>query len=96
MSYHRDEYFERFRELTAERGWTEDQTMFVGRIAAHGLLGFESVNRLVDQIFQIEDGLAAERGDAIIQYENVFNPAGIERANQGDYQKPTLSEEDLT
>lgn len=78
----RDEYFERFREMTTERGWSEQQQMFIGSIAVTGFGSTEQLVRLADQIFQIEDGLAAERGDAIIQYERVFNRAGFARQQQ--------------
>lgn len=80
----RDEYFERFREMTSERGWTEEQQMFIGRLAVSGYGSTETLVRIADQIFQIEDGLAAERGDAIIQYERVFNRAGFARQQQAE------------
>lgn len=88
--HRRDDYFERFRERTTERGWTEEQQMFLGRMVLASCGSTELLDKMADKIFQIEDGLAAERGDAIIQYENVFNKAGFNRANQADYQSPSL------
>ncbi len=82
--HRRDEYFERFREMTSERGWSEEQQMFLGRMVVASCGSSELLVRMADQIFQIEDGLAAERGDAIIQYENVFNRAGIIRKQQAE------------
>ncbi len=80
----RDEYFERFREITTKRGWSEHQQVFVGSIAITGFGSTEKLVQLTEQILQIEDGLAAERGDAIIQYENVFNRAGFIRKQQAE------------
>ena len=82
--HRRDAYFERFREMTSERGWTEQQQIFVGSIAITGFGSTEQLVRLADQIFQIEDGLAEERGEAIIQYENVFNRSGALRKQQAE------------
>lgn len=82
--YRRDEYFERFKEMTSERGWSEQQQIFIGSIAVSGFGSTEQLVRLADEIFQIEDGLAAERGDAIIQYENVFNRTGFARQQQAE------------
>ena len=84
--HRRDEYFERFKEITTERGWSEHQQIFVGSIAVSGFGSTEQLIRLADEIFQIEDGLAAERGEAVIQYENVFNRAGIIRKMQAGEQ----------
>jgi hypothetical protein len=82
----RDEYFERFREITTERGWSEHQQIFVGSIAIRGFGSTEKLVELTEQILQIEDGLAAERGETVIQYENVFNRAGIIRKMQAGEQ----------
>jgi len=84
MTVRRDEYFERFRELTSERGWNEDQQMFIGRMVVASCGSSELLERVSREIFQIEDGLAAERGDAIIQYERVFNRAGFARQQQAE------------
>ena len=84
MTVRRDEYFERFKEMTSERGWSEQQQTFIGSIAVSGYGSTENLERLSREIFQIEDGLAAERGDAVIQYENVFNRAGIIRKQQAE------------
>ena len=70
--------------MTSERGWNEQQQIFIGSIAVSGFGSTEQLCRLADEIFQIEDGLAAERGDAIIQYENVFNRVGFNRQQQAE------------
>lgn len=80
----RDAYFERFREMTTERGWTEQQQIFIGSIAVTGFGSTEQLEHLLRETFLIEDTLAAERGEAIIQYENVFNRSGVLRQQQAE------------
>ncbi len=80
----RDEYFERFREMTSERGWSEEQQMYLGRMVVASCGSSELLERMSREIFQIEDGLAEERGEAIIQYENVFNRSGALRKQQAE------------
>ncbi len=65
----RDSYFEDFRETTTERGWSEEQQMFVGRIAVNGHGGSEHLMRIVEAVFEIEDGIKAQK-----DYDSVFNP----------------------
>ncbi len=82
--HRRDDYFERFREITGPRGWTEEQQMFLGRMVVASCGSSELLERFAIEFYRIEDGLAAERGEAIIQYENVFNRAGIIRQQQSE------------
>ena len=50
--------------------------IFIGSIAVSGYGSTENLERLSREIFQIEDGLAAERDEAITQYDRVFSGEG--------------------
>lgn len=77
--HRRDEYFERFKEFTAEKGWTTEEQEDIGRIAMAGFGSSENLEHLVRRIYAVEDRIAEEQGSAVIAFDNVFNRAGIIR-----------------
>ena len=90
----KDRYFEEFQNITAERGWNEDQTYFVGHVAVTALGSSERLLKIAKNIFEIEDGIRAEAEDAIDNFERVFNKDQFTKTQQyrdaGAYQQPTL------
>ncbi len=69
----RDEYLERFREITTERDWTEEQQMYVGRMAVAGFGSTEQLVRLAEAFFAIEDGIEERRIEKMrSDYDRVF------------------------
>ncbi len=79
----RDEYFERFREMTSERGWTEEQQMFLGRMVVSSCGSTELLERMSREIFQIEDNINAEKTERIYsEYDRVFSKEEFSRTDQ--------------
>lgn len=82
--HRRDDYLERYKEFTTERGWTTEEQEHIGRIAMHGCGSSENLEHLVREIYTIEDRIAEEQGEAVIAYDNVFNRAGIIRRQRAE------------
>jgi len=82
--HRRDEYFERFKEFTSEKGWTAEEQEQIGRVALTGFGSSEKLEHLVRDIYAIEDRIAQEQGEAVIAFDNVFNRAGIIRRQRAE------------
>lgn len=55
MTVRRDEYLERYREFTTREGWTEEQQLFVARIAIVGFGSTENLDHITREIVRIQN-----------------------------------------
>lgn len=89
MTVRRDEYFERYREFTTREGWTEEQQLFVARIAIVGYGSSEVLERMTKEIVKIQNNIKeTEFEQSLEAFDKVYHQPTLGFDSEGDYHRP--------